>query len=949
MSELNDFFKLMAEGKKNDPKAIQAKEIKENIKSDLGDLFSQMAEMKKQDPLYQKNKKLEEQIHESVQADIGSLFAELASLRNQKQEMIAENPELVDKPIEESVEQIAEEILIEVAPLNTPIGNIPVDQQLEPEKNPVVDMDSITKYLGSTETSKEEPKSTNTSQYDIDLINKKIKFIEQWVSKIQNAGPGSGEVNLRYLDDVDRSTIVDGYFLKYNDSTRKFDFASPTATSFNPTDIKAVYAEVKNGDSVTIHKGDPVYLYAATGNRASVILDGNLSDATSAKTMGLAYSDFAPGQTGIIITQGVLTGVDTSMYAEGDTLYLGATVGTLTNVKPYSPNHLVYIGVVERANQGQGQIYVRPQNGYELDEIHNVNINHINVLADGHYLKWSATDNQWVNAALPALFSGAYADLTGKPTLFSGSYTDLTNKPSLFSGAYADLTGKPTLFSGSYTDLTNKPTIPSLTGYATETFVNTAITNLIGAAPSALDTLKEIADQLAADESAVSSLTTAVSGKVSLSGSYADPTWITSLAYSKLTGAPSLATVATSGSYTDLTNKPTIYSSAYIGTTSLDFTRASGTQTLNGVSISGNAGTVTNGVYTTDTGTVTNAMLAGNIANAKLFNSTVTIGSTVVALGTTATNLEGLNLVSSTYLSGALNGNASTSTKLATARAINGVDFDGSSAITITAAADTLTGTTLKSTVVNSSLTSVGTLTGLTTSGAISVTYTPGSTTGSAITTTGKDTQGGTGYFDFFKATNTTSGVTNPNKTFRLNSTGFLEIINSAYSATLFSLSDTGNVSISGDYRVNGKKAVNGPSFRAYVATGQAITSGSQQKVTFGSESFDTDGCFTSSTFTPNVEGYYQLNATVRIDGPASTGECMIILYKNGQEYARGNNESGTEQGSSFYSMQVSDIAYANGTTDNFEIRIQQTSGSNRNTTAGSPISYFSGCMIRGA
>jgi len=233
--------------------------------------------------------------------------------------------------------------------------------------------------------------------------------------------------------------------------------------------------------------------------------------------------------------------------------------------------------------------------------------------------------------------------------------------------------------------------------------------------------------------------------------------------------------------------------------------------------------------------------------------------------------------------------------------------------------------------------------------GAVGVTYNPATATGYALTLTTKDTQGGTGYADFLKVTNTTSGATNPNKSFRMNSTGAIEIINSAYTATLFNLSDIGNLSVSGDYQVNGKKAVNGPSFRAYVSTGQAITSGSQQKVTFGGETFDTDGCFASSTFTPNVEGYYQLNATIRIAGTASTGECMIILYKNGSEYARGNNQSGTEQGSNFYSMQVSDIAYANGTTDTFDIRIQQTSGSNRDTTAGAAISYFSGCMVRGA
>ena len=55
-------------------------------------------------------------------------------------------------------------------------------------------------------------------------------------------------------------------------------------------------------------------------------------------------------------------------------------------------------------------------------------------------------------------------------------------------------------------------------------------------------------------------------------------------------------------------------------------------------------------------------------------------------------------------------GNADTATILATARAINGVNFDGSAAITVTAAAGTLSGNTLKSTVVASSLTSVGTI-----------------------------------------------------------------------------------------------------------------------------------------------------------------------------------------------------------------------------------------------
>jgi hypothetical protein len=167
---------------------------------------------------------------------------------------------------------------------------------------------------------------------------------------------------------------------------------------------------------------------------------------------------------------------------------------------------------------------------------------------------------------------------------------------------------------------------------------------------------------------------------------------------------------------------------------------------------------------------------------------------------------------------------------------------------------------------------------------------------------------------------------------------------------TRLSLYPNGNLNVVGSVTVSGKKAVNGPAFRAFIAVGQTIVgNGTQQRVTFGSETFDTDNNFTSSRFTPTVEGYYQLNSTVRIAGTAGTGENMLVLYKNGGEYARGTNGSGTEIGGNFYSMQVSDIAYANGTTDFFEVFIQQGSGGNRDTTAGTNISYFSGCMIRGA
>lgn len=162
---------------------------------------------------------------------------------------------------------------------------------------------------------------------------------------------------------------------------------------------QTIHAYVRSAESVTINKGQPVYLYQATGNRASVKLAYNTGDPTSATTFGLAAESIAPNQAGFIVCQGVLDGLNTGAYNEGDILYLGATAGSLTATKPKAPNHMVYVGVVERANNGNGQIYVKVQNGYELDEIHDVQINSP---ANGQLIIYDASTDLWKNANITA-------------------------------------------------------------------------------------------------------------------------------------------------------------------------------------------------------------------------------------------------------------------------------------------------------------------------------------------------------------------------------------------------------------------------------------------------------------------------------------------------------------------------------------------------------------------
>jgi hypothetical protein len=103
-----------------------------------------------------------------------------------------------------------------------------------------------------------------------------------------------------------------------------------------------------------------------------------------------------------------------------------------------------------------------------------------------------------------------------------------------------------------------------------------------------------------------------------------------------------------------------------------------GTQTLTNKTIAAGSNTISG---------LTNNNLSGSagITNANLANSSVTIGSTAISLGATATTIAGLSSVTSTSFVGSLTGNADTATTLQTSRTINGVSFDGSANITINA------------------------------------------------------------------------------------------------------------------------------------------------------------------------------------------------------------------------------------------------------------------------
>jgi len=140
---------------------------------------------------------------------------------------------------------------------------------------------------------------------------------------------------------------------------------------------------VRNTTGATIYKGTIVYISGTSGGKALISKAKADSEVTSAKTLGVVTADIANNANGNVLTNGLLTLLDTRTTAThpfttvtlaiGDDLYLSPiTAGYVTNVKPIAPNHLVSIGKVLETSATTGQILYSVVNGYELGELHDV-------------------------------------------------------------------------------------------------------------------------------------------------------------------------------------------------------------------------------------------------------------------------------------------------------------------------------------------------------------------------------------------------------------------------------------------------------------------------------------------------------------------------------------------------------------------------------------------------
>jgi hypothetical protein len=160
-----------------------------------------------------------------------------------------------------------------------------------------------------------------------------------------------------------------------------------------------------NGTGVTITKGSIVYINGAVSGNPRITLGQANNNTNSARTIGFAKADIANGANGFVISEGELENVRTAdadgIIGAGNQIYLSPTTpGAFTRTEPSAPNHLVYVGVITRASTGvnlDGRILVGIQNGYELNEIHDVAISSP---AAKQVIKRNAGNTLWINEAI---------------------------------------------------------------------------------------------------------------------------------------------------------------------------------------------------------------------------------------------------------------------------------------------------------------------------------------------------------------------------------------------------------------------------------------------------------------------------------------------------------------------------------------------------------------------
>ncbi len=340
-----------------------------------------------------------------------------SGLTEEKNELVQEEN---FKPTHEEIKEITSK-KIQPKPVEQKIEDVPVIEEKIEVVNEKSLIDKASEYIKrrvkiEEADSFQQPVAPNIPNNFAD-INKRVRYLEQWLAKVSMDGPGSGEVRFINLDDVDRASIADRdthKVLRYSPNANPafdtvfFDFLSgdqgpitsmqydvtgytananvgPGLTYFDP---ERDTLEILNKDGTATYTGLDNYIRVANDGSDGSITRGELLLFTGVNTanlvpsvskfvadsnsvplfaVGVAANNISSNTVGRAIVLGELEDIDASgnssgqAWSAGDLLWANPSLpGKLTNIQPTAPNVALSVAVVLDPDPVDGRLFVRP-------------------------------------------------------------------------------------------------------------------------------------------------------------------------------------------------------------------------------------------------------------------------------------------------------------------------------------------------------------------------------------------------------------------------------------------------------------------------------------------------------------------------------------------------------------------------------------------------------------
>jgi len=267
---------------------------------------------------------------------------------------------------------------------------------------------------------------------------------------------------------------TNGRFYFYNPKTLVWD----TIRGGGSTSATRLITNVYNSTGSTIPKGSVVYISGRhSSNLPTIALAQGNNEENSYKTFALVENDIETSNQGVVIQAGKIENLNlpTSSYTDGDVVYLSPTTpGGITTTKPLAPYHICKIGSITRAHPTFGSIEIKIENGWQLDELSDVQI--AAVPADSTILQFSRVDSLWHDVSINNAIGTKYLKPSDTTSLSNRINVKLnaSDTSSLSSRINTKLNSSDSTIyqtkfrsdsarTNTYTAIAGKFTLPSLT------------------------------------------------------------------------------------------------------------------------------------------------------------------------------------------------------------------------------------------------------------------------------------------------------------------------------------------------------------------------------------------------------------------------------------------------------------------------------------------------------